>query len=51
MEAGLALNDLVEVALEHLQLEAEDAHRVGAALNEQAGANTMMDVTSVREWR
>jgi hypothetical protein len=50
VEDVLALDKLVEVALEHLQLEAEDVRCVGAAVNEQVRVDTMMDVTSVREW-
>ena len=50
-EAGLALDKLVEFAFEHLQLEAENAHCVGATVNEQARVDTMTTMASVREWR
>ena len=51
VEAGLALDKLVKVSLEHLQLEAEDSHGVDAVVVEQAGVDTMMAVMSVRGWR
>ena len=34
-EAGLALDNLAKVALEHLPPDAEDAHRVGGAVDER----------------